>query len=247
MTRYDPFAKSPAKSDATRVAPPRQEEDMLFATGEPVKQGPPADSGWESLDEDVDGLLPNAGTLRDAELFATEILGEETPVPAQKAQPQRATDPATLPRESPKATQPTSTQPKPTQLKSTQAKSTPPTPTQAKPTQPTSTQSTSAPPKQVTPAPRATPVPQVAVRTLPATGTQPPVEQRTKTPLTPIMPMRPTRERHGASKHAPAIVFGLGASIATWLGLMQRNYVLGAIVGCATIVGVVFAWLWKRG
>jgi hypothetical protein len=238
MTRYDPFAKSPAKSDATRVAPPRQEEDMLFATGEPVKQGPPADSGWESLDENVDGLLPNAGTLRDAELFATEILGEETPAPAQKAQPQRATGPAT---------QPTSTQPKPTQLKSTQAKSTQPTPAQAKPTQPTPTQSTSAQPKQVTAAPRATPAPQVAVRTLPATGAQPPVGQGTKTPLTPIMPMRPTRERHGASKHAPAIVFGLGASIATWLGLMQRNYVLGAIVGCATIVGVVFAWLWKRG
>ena len=237
MTRYDPFAKSPAKSDTTKVAPPRQEEDMLFATGEPVKQAPPADSGWESLNEDVDGLLPNAGTLRDAELFATEILGEETPVPVQKAQPPRATAPAAPPRETPKPTQPKTTQPKTTQ----------PKPIQPKPIQPKQAQPKQAQPKQVTPAPSAVPAPRVAVRTLPAAETPAPTEPRAKTPLAPIMPVRQPRERHGISKHAPAIVFGVGASIAACLALMQRNYVLGAIVGCATIVGVVFAWMWRRG
>lgn len=239
MTRYDPFAKSPAKSDSTRVAPPRQEEDMLFATGEPVKQAPPAESGWEYLDEEADGQLPNAGTLRDAELFATEILGEETPVPTQRAQPQRATEPAAPPQQSPKPTQKT-TQPKPAQQKPTQQKPTQKT-TPAKPTQ-----TNANAPKQVTPAPRAVPAARVAVRTLPAPVAPAPIEQQTKTPLTPIMTTPPTRQRHGVSKYTPAIVFGVGASVAAWLALMQRNYVLGAIVGCATIVGVVFAWLWRR-
>jgi hypothetical protein len=229
MTRYDPFAKSPAKSDAARVAPPRQEEDMLFATGEPVKQAPPAESNWDFLNEQADGQLPNAGTLRDAELFAAEILGEETPAPTQRAQPQRATEPTAPPQQSPKPTQKT-TQPKPTQ------KTTPVKPTQAK----------ANTPKQVTPDPRAVPAARVAVRTLHAPVAPAPIEQQTKTPLTPIMPMRPTRQRHGVSKYTPAIVFGVGASVAAWLALVQRNYVLGAIVGCATIVGVVFAWLWRR-
>ncbi|HZN40054.1 MAG TPA: hypothetical protein VFD82_14705 [Planctomycetota bacterium] len=208
---------------------------MLFATDEPVKGGPPADSGWELLSENVESLLPNAGALRDAELFAAEILGEETPVPAQRAQPQPATEPAAPPRESRK---PTPTEKKPIQ-------------TEKKPTQAQ---------KQVTPAPRAAAAPppaartlpaaaapRVAVRTLPAAAAPAPTEARAKTSLDPIMPTRPPRrQRSGASKHAPSIVFGVGATVAAWLALMRHNYVLAAIAGTATLVGVVFAWLWHR-
>ena len=232
MTRYDPFAKSPAKPDATRVAPSRQEEDMLFATGEPVKQGPPADSSWELLHQDLDSLLPNAGSLRDAELFAAEILGEEAPAPAQRTQPQKATEPAAPPRETTK----------PAEAKQVTA---PPraaaAPVPAARTLPAA--AAPAPKARTLPAAAA---PRAAVRTLPAAETTAPTEERAKTTPAPLVPVRPTRKRHGVSKHAPAIVFGVGAATGAWLALMQRNHVLAAIVGCATLVGVLFTWLWQR-
>ena len=253
MTRYDPFAKSSAKTDSTRVAPPRHEEDMLFATDEPVKGGPPADSSWELLNEDVDSLLPNAGALRDAELFAAEILGEETPAPAQRAQPQKAPEPAAPPRETPKPTpaqKPVQAQKPTTAQNTTQAQK--PTPAQNT----TQAQKPTPAPKQVAPAQRAAvtsgPVrtlpaaaaPRVAVRTLPAAETAAPPATRPKTSLEALVP--PRRQPRGASKHAPSIVFGVGASVGGCLALIQHNYVLAAIVGCATLVGVVFTWLWNR-
>ena len=219
MTRYDPFAKSPAKSDSTRVAPPRHEEDMLFATGEPVKQGPPVDSSWELLNEDVGSLLPNAGISSAADdLFATEILGEEVAAPAKKPQAPRATGSA-APRPSQKLAQPKQTQPK-----------------QAQPQQ--------VQPKQVTPLGAAA-APRVAVRTE-ATPETPATEPRVRTPLPPIMPKVPVRQRHWVAQHAPSLVFGVGASVAAWFALMQRHYVLAAIVGTATIVGVLFTRLSQR-
>ena len=215
MNRYDPFAKNTAKPDSTKAAPPRHEEDMLFATGEPVKQAPPADSSWELLNEEVDNLLPNAGALQDAEQFAHEILGEDVPAPAQRTQPQRAPEPAASPLAS---------------LMSTPGG------------------------KPAPASPRAVAAPRVAVRTLPAAETPVLTEGRAKRPLPqPVQTVqavqtvqRPPARRSGAGRHAPQIVLAVGATAAAWLALMQRNYVLGAIVGCATIVGVVFAWLWRR-
>jgi outer membrane biosynthesis protein TonB len=232
---------------------------MLFAMGEPVKGGPPADSSWELLNADMDNLLPNAGALRDAELFAAEILGEETPAPAQGKQ-QRATEPPAPPRETPKPTQaqkPMTTQaPKPVPTQ-------PPKPVTTQPPKPVTTQApkpvTTQAPKPVTtqaqkpvttqtqtqgtPAPRAAVTPRPAVRTLPAAVAPAPT---TKTTFDAAMPTPPRRKRPGANRHTPAIVFGVGASVAAGLELIQHNHVLAAIVGCATLVGVLFAWLWNR-
>lgn len=259
MTRYDPFAKNSAKTDSTRVVPPRHEEDMLFATDEPVKGGPPADSSWDLLNEDVDSLLPHAGALRDAELFAAEILGEETAAPAQQAQPQKTPEPAAPPRETPKPT-PAQKPAQPQKPAQAQKPTPAPKPTPAQkpiPAQnPTQAQKPAQAPKQVAPAPRgpapsqpvrtlpAAAAPRVAVRTLPAAEAPAPAPTRPKTSLEPLEP--PRRQPRGASKHAPSIVFGVGASVGGCLALVQHNYVLAAIVGCATLVGVVFTWLWNR-
>jgi hypothetical protein len=41
-------------------------------------------------------------------------------------------------------------------------------------------------------------------------------------------------------------VFAAGAAVAALLEFMQRNHVMAGIVGCLTLVGVVFSWLWLR-
>ncbi|HEX6810476.1 MAG TPA: hypothetical protein VF384_02530 [Planctomycetota bacterium] len=214
MTRFDPFAQPQGKPDSTKAAPPRYEEDILFATGEDVKQAPPADSSWDLLNEDVASLLPNGSSLPDVDLFGADILGEE--LPEQPPAPRRVEPPAPRP----------------------EAKATPPAQKQVgQPPRPVTPEQ-----KQQGPAPRDAATPAATVRTLPPAEAAKVAEPRVKTTLPPprltIGPRPPRRGRH-----APMIVLGVGVLGATWFGLVQHNYVLTAIVACLTLVGMVFARL----
>jgi hypothetical protein len=86
MTRYDPYSYGQVRLDGAPAATDAKSapDDLLFADGGAVKQGPPADSSWALLDENVDSLLPGASKGSSAAAagsveFGADILGETLP------------------------------------------------------------------------------------------------------------------------------------------------------------------------
>ena len=89
MTRHDPFSYGQVRLDGASgpTAASTAPDDLLFTDNGAIKQGPPADSSWALLDENVDSLLPGGGqaSAAGAAEFGADILGETFPSDVEAA------------------------------------------------------------------------------------------------------------------------------------------------------------------
>ena len=245
MTRYDPFAYGEVRLDPNtqQGGAPSDAEDLLFASGESVKQAPPADSSWSLLDEDVDDLLPSASSARAAAEFGAEILGE------QDAMSLADLDDA-LPGSQ--------------QLSGMMGDTN--SGYEADDDDALAGFVASKPRPQPQPQPQESAVPQPEPVLAPAEGeavAQPRKRREVRRRPLPVeavaaalpVPAAPSKKKApGMRRRRPALAALLplalcagGGTAASWFWVMQSNPVMAGILGAGTLVAALFTWLFLRG
>lgn len=219
MTRYDPFSYGQVRLEGAsgRADASSAPDDLLFADGGAVKQGPPADSSWGLLDENVDSLLPggnktNSASAAGAVEFGADILGETMPAELDG-------DPVGGWSRSPAPVR-------------GNAGAAPPVPA-AGPSRSDGVFERGGS--------RATGKPVVSLPPPKSAKSSQATARRQPTPV----PVR--RRGSPASLLVPLSLFAVGGTASSWVYLMQQNPVLGGILAAGSVVGSVFAWLLLRG
>jgi len=263
MTRYDPFAYGEIRLDPKhqKGGMPPDAEDLLFAEGESVKQAPPAASNWSQLEQDVDGLWPGASPDdRDAADFGAEILGEadahdmlsddpwmndsslslsdfDDAGPSKQSLPSMMGDTSSgMADEAVDADSDDDLGGYTSLAKvSSLAPSSVPTPGPIVP----------APEGESLAKPRARR--EVRRRPLAVPASEAEVWQPAQTKKAEKPPTARRSRRAALAVIMPLSLCAAGGTAASWFLVMQTNPVMAALIGTATLVGALFAWLFLRG
>jgi hypothetical protein len=245
MTRYDPFAYGEVRLDPNQKKDkePSAAEDMLFETGEEVKQAPPADASWALLDEAVEDLLPGAQSAsKEADAFGADVLGENALGFDALGDP--LTDPSMMSLQDLDDASPDQ-QSLPSimaeasrdmgKVSETEDVGLPREDTHLAASNPVdSPKSEAVRVAEVRPGSGA---PSKSVREF---LDRPYGENR--------QPIRPFRKSAGVVALAvPLMVFAAGGSVSAYLLMMQSNPVMASLLGAATLVGSLFARMFLRG